>query len=312
MRTAYLIVALSLVAVSLAAQSDALARAVERYRKAEGAPQRIAALEAIFKLGTSKVPAEDITRALARGLGDPLTDVRVRTVALVAAAPHRDTAMSALVGEYRRIAAVVKDFEMPELKDRSAEEMLEEIADLAREAAAVRKALEAVTDDIKTMKPLIHELSRIRDDRSVEGLALLLPVAGHGESGDQIISALMAFGTRPAVMALAAHVSELDKFVSAKKKQLAELRRERPGKMPKYWRGSAETWRDSEKKRIATRVGEAEAAVELERHRSKAFMEKIRVYARKRKLPAPPYGNSPSVWRSWGVRAGHDLPASVR
>lgn len=308
--------------VMLCGQGAALAQvapieaAVKTFEAADSVAARKAALDAIAAL-SGKAGAVAVSRALAAGLQDALPEVRAHAVPLVAKAPDRDIALSALVEACRYVADVEKRLKKPDVKQsdqpdaRNGDAMREWFAEIRANNEKLVRYFLARAEELATLKPLIEVMGGWRDDRAVEGLAHLVRVAGPAEAGTRVRDALLAAGTGPALIAVTGYLEFFDKALAVHEAAVKKARRTRWRRAPETWQRTKDAWKEREKDRVRKLVEKAEGAMRATERQATAYADGIRAFAAKHDLRPPPRNEKVSSWKAWMRNVGKRLPESL-
>lgn len=307
-------VLVALLATSVASAQDSLESAIAAYELAESVDAKIDALEAMSKLDA---PPDALTRALTLGLTDESGRVCAAAVRLVAGAPDRDIALDALLDACRSLPGRLEvlrkkllearatmspnDFklEKPSGEGKTVEEWMKGVKRAMEGTATMTELIE---DGSAPFEPLCDALIGVRDDRAIEGMAMLLEHAGSGESGLRLTEALLELGTKPALVAACSHLKAYEKRHDAQRKAWNEARRARPGPKPDLWQGSSKAWKEREENRLRAAIDSARAALDAKDAETEAFAERLRRFAEAKGLSSAPTGSSAASWRSWARR----------
>ncbi len=192
-------------------------------------------------------------------------------------------------------------------KKKAAEEFDRQLANIDE----LKRMVQTVSDNPLVTSALASAFGKLRDDRSIEGLDLIVQCGEGGSCADLAIDSLLAFGTSRALERL---VDELDRFgdYRAKRDEATQsLRSQKPGKKPEGWADSV--WEKSEHDRIAKLVEVFNARAQAEDAWIDALCAKLRSFASAHGLSGPPPSSIPvEPWRRWSARARENLSASLQ
>jgi hypothetical protein len=161
-----------------------------------------------------------------------------------------------------------------------------------------------------TIPPLVASLRKVRDDRAVDGIAVLLPLCSR-EHLPAVRAALTEWGTVASLHALCGRLTGYDDSLALQKKRITKAQRQRPGLPPKGTRNKS-AWRDRQKTMFAKTVATLEEQqVGLLEKRGEEF-DAVRQFAKHCKLPEPPAKNVTSGFALWERSAAKELPTTLK
>lgn len=297
-------------------EAEDLAELRREWHRTTGELSKIALLDRIAGLYVDGDPAAvDVTSAVAAGLEDDAVVVRTHAATLLGAGLDDETAIEALVRASRAqhrletsgLARLTKDLPaVPDYRTSGQEKFLKGLREREK---AMRELGSSIEDFTACHDALARALSSRRDDRCVDGLDALLDSRARSESA---IDGLLAFGTAPALGHVISAIEQYERMLAGREKARKKLVRQRPDKVPGHWRGTKDSWREREEKRIeglALKYDELTATV---REWEVTIRERLRVFAESHGLdPVPDEVLPVSKWKSWRAAAAPALPASL-
>ncbi len=312
--TVYSTVAFLSMIAAVPAHSIQVTHLLGEYKRADEPSIRIELLREISDLQDEEEEAPEVVPALIRGLKDDSFAVRAVAVELLAERDDSETAFQALLASANKaedfkeeIQYALKKFEakIPKPGDKDAVEMLERASDLLKEKA---KIWEGVAEYNTALSTAI--LAR-RDDRCVEAIGSLLKMQLYGEDAFPLVDGLFALGTRPAVKEAIDLLPVLEKALKDREKPRKKLARERAQKVPKYWKGTKDSWAEREAGRLAGLLAAFDKrTAELEEWRSR-YATLLAEASTKAGLASPPAVPEAKKWTRWWREAKMALPESL-
>ena len=276
-------------------------------------------MNAIAAVSDSAVDAR--IAGLAVGLKSEHVSVRNHTVSLIGKwTLTNESAVTALRGHCNVVAArISKNF----AEFQAAEKRLGSPPSPTKGQKRYLDAMDKFTKSLDRMTALIAEAKKLgstipllvaslreaRDDRAVDGVAVLVPLSSR-EHLPAVRAALTEWGTVASLDALCGRLTYYDDRIASQKRRITKAQRKRPGSPPKGTRNKS-AWRDRQKTMFANTVASLEEQqTRLLEQRGEDF-DAVRQFAKHWKLAEPPAKNVTSGFARWQRGAVKDLPTSV-